>query len=80
MVDDLLDVTQTTEQLGKTAGKDVEQGKLTYPALLGIEATRQEVNKLQKQAQGALDRLGDDQTERIDVLRGLCDYMATRSN
>ena len=37
VVDDLLDVTQTTQHLGKTAGKDAEQDKLTYVALLGLD-------------------------------------------
>ena len=36
VIDDLLDVTSTTEELGKTANKDAEQGKLTYPGLLGV--------------------------------------------
>ena len=49
VVDDLLDVTQTTEQLGKTAGKDEKQNKLTYPAVLGIEGTRAEAQRLAPQ-------------------------------
>ena len=39
IVDDVLDVTQTSEQLGKTAGKDTASEKATYPALFGIEAS-----------------------------------------
>lgn len=46
IVDDLLDLEATSEELGKTAGKDVEQGKLTYPALLGVEAARTEAQRL----------------------------------
>ena len=40
IADDLLDVTASSEELGKTAGKDTEQGKLTYPALIGLEKSR----------------------------------------
>ena len=46
IVDDLLDLESTTEELGKTAGKDVAQGKLTYPALMGVEAARAEAGRL----------------------------------
>lgn len=37
VVDDILDITQTTEQLGKTAGKDLASAKTTYPSILGLE-------------------------------------------
>jgi geranylgeranyl diphosphate synthase type II len=76
VVDDLLDVTQTTKNLGKTANKDVDQGKLTYPSVLGIEGTRLEVKRLQAQAHGALEALGG----RADRLRELCDFMAVRES
>ncbi|HEX9983645.1 MAG TPA: farnesyl diphosphate synthase [Thermoanaerobaculia bacterium] len=46
IVDDLLDIEESSATLGKTAGKDVAQGKLTYPALLGVEAARSEVDRL----------------------------------
>ncbi len=75
VVDDLLDVTQTTAQLGKTAGKDQQQNKLTYPALIGLEATRAEVQRLNREAQAALDPLGP----AAQPLRDLCAYMAVRS-
>lgn len=75
VVDDLLDITQTTEQLGKTAGKDLVQGKLTYPSLIGIEATKQQIVALQQQAHDALNRLHAPN----NALRDLCDFMATRS-
>lgn len=82
VVDDLLDVTQTTQQLGKTAGKDVAQGKLTYPALLGLEGTRAEIQRLQKLAHDALHKLTDikGHPPTLSELHGLCDYMARRSN
>ena len=46
IVDDLLDIEASSEDLGKTAGKDVAQGKLTYPALLGVDAARAEAGRL----------------------------------
>ncbi|HVR44982.1 MAG TPA: farnesyl diphosphate synthase [Thermoanaerobaculia bacterium] len=46
IVDDLLDVEQTSEALGKTAGKDAAQGKLTYPSLVGAEEARQRADAL----------------------------------
>ncbi|MEX2670543.1 MAG: polyprenyl synthetase family protein [Phycisphaeraceae bacterium] len=75
VVDDLLDVTQTTEQLGKTAGKDANQEKTTYPGVLGIEATRDEVSRLQQEATESLKPLG----EAAIPLRQLCDYLAVRT-
>jgi len=83
VVDDLLDVTQSTEHLGKTAGKDVLQDKLTYPGLLGIDATRRTIDELRDQAHGAMDNLdgtGGISAEHVAMLRQLCDYMAERSN
>ncbi len=74
VVDDLLDVTQTHEALGKASNKDAEQGKLTYPGLLGIDASRAEVLRLQTEAHEALADLGD----AAQPLRDLCDYMAVR--
>lgn len=74
VVDDLLDVTQTTQNLGKTANKDAEQGKLTYPGLLGVERSREEVQRLRGAAHDALTPLGG----RAEPLHELCDYMAVR--
>jgi geranylgeranyl diphosphate synthase type II len=75
VVDDLLDVTQTTEHLGKTAGKDVAQEKLTYPALLGMDGSRQTIQKLRQAAHDALKPLGN----QANDLAELCDYMAQRT-
>ena len=75
IVDDLLDVTQTTEQLGKTAGKDVQQDKLTYPAVHGLETSRREVERLQAEAHAALANLGP----AAGYLTRLCDYLAVRT-
>ncbi|MEM9345154.1 MAG: polyprenyl synthetase family protein [Planctomycetota bacterium] len=75
-VDDLLDVTQTTEKMGKATGKDADQGKLTYPGLLGVDATRQEIVKLRKEA---IDALGDFD-EKAEPLRKLAWRLANRES
>lgn len=75
IVDDLLDVTQTTEHLGKKSGKDQDAGKLTYPGVFGIERSRAEVRRLHDRAQEALRPLGP----AAAPLRDLCAYMAVRS-
>lgn len=51
IVDDLLDIEESSATLGKTAGKDVAQGKLTWPALLGVESARAEVGRLLGEAE-----------------------------
>ncbi len=75
VVDDLLDVTQTTEHLGKTAGKDVVQQKLTYPALLGIEGTRKKIRQLHETALESIAALDG----RAEPLRELCNFLAVRT-
>jgi geranylgeranyl diphosphate synthase type II len=50
IVDDLLDIEESSATLGKTAGKDIAQGKLTWPALLGADAARAEVDRLLAEA------------------------------
>ncbi len=75
IVDDLLDVTQTTEHLGKAAGKDRDAGKLTWPLVHGTEASRREVARLRKEAHDALSALG----AAAGPLVELCDFMAVRT-
>jgi geranylgeranyl diphosphate synthase, type II len=58
IVDDILDVTQTSEQLGKTAGKDVASEKATYPALFGLEQSRKKARALLEDAHKAVQNLG----------------------
>jgi geranylgeranyl diphosphate synthase type II len=54
VIDDILDVTQTSEQLGKTAGKDVAEQKATYPAIVGLEKSRKIAAQLTAKAFAAL--------------------------
>jgi geranylgeranyl diphosphate synthase type II len=58
VIDDILDVTQTTETLGKTAGKDAAVAKATYPALIGLEESRAEAARLTEEALEALTVFG----------------------
>lgn len=58
ILDDILDVTATSEQLGKSAGKDLKASKATYPAVIGLEASRKEAVKQTRVALRALDPLG----------------------
>lgn len=58
IVDDILDMTGTTEQLGKTAGKDQVQQKATYPAIHGLAASRARAEALMGEALGALQPFG----------------------
>jgi geranylgeranyl diphosphate synthase type II len=58
VIDDILDVTQSTEVLGKTAGKDQAVEKSTYPAIIGLEASRKEAVRLTAIAMDALNPLG----------------------
>jgi geranylgeranyl diphosphate synthase type II len=75
VVDDILDVTQSTTQLGKTAGKDTLQGKLTYPAVLGLEETKREVQRLHLESVNALRVFGP----AGDSLRELAAFVCTRT-
>jgi len=58
VVDDILDVTQVSSTLGKTAGKDLDNNKPTYVTVLGLEAARRHANELRDKAQAALARSG----------------------
>lgn len=76
IVDDLLNVTGTTEQLGKTAGSDATRGKATYPAFFGIDATRQKARAAVEEALEALTLFD----EKADPLRAIAQYIQTRSH
>ena len=74
VIDDILDVTQTSEKLGKSAGKDIAAKKATYPAVIGLEKSRAEARRLTSKAHLALESLG----ERAATLRALADYLLRR--
>ena len=67
VADDILDVCASCEHLGKTAGKDTKRGKATYPAVLGLEESRQLAAKLADEAVAALEPFG----KKADNLRKL---------
>ncbi len=74
VIDDILDVTQTTEKLGKTAGKDVQATKATYPAIFGLEQSRREAHRLTAAAMKALASFGS----RGLALRQIAHYLLER--
>jgi geranylgeranyl pyrophosphate synthase len=76
ITDDLLDVTQPTETLGKTAGKDHAASKATYPAFLGIEGTRAKIESVRREALDALKHLHRDTL----LLAALVDMIAARTS
>jgi geranylgeranyl diphosphate synthase, type II len=74
ITDDVLDVTQTSEQLGKTAGKDTASEKATYPALFGIDASVQKADALVQEAFSELESFG----ERAEPLKELAKFLVER--
>ncbi len=74
IADDILDVTQTSEQLGKTAGKDVAAEKVTYPALFGLDKASAMATDLIDSACAALDPFG----ERASTLKEVARYLVER--
>ena len=74
VIDDILDVTQTTEKLGKTAGKDVAATKATYPAIFGLDRSRREAHRLTATAHASLKPFG----KNAATLRALADYLLAR--
>ena len=67
VIDDILDVTQSTEQLGKTAGKDAAVEKATFPAIVGLEASKKEAQRLTDKALAALKPFAR-QARRLDEI------------
>lgn len=76
IADDLLDAEGTTQETGKTAGKDAAAGKATMVAILGPERARAHAEMLARQAAGHLDSFGD----KASLLRALATYVVTRRN
>ncbi len=75
IVDDILDVTETSANLGKTAGKDQQVRKATYPALYGLDASKRKAGELVQKAIGAIDGFG----EPAEPLRALARFIVDRS-
>jgi geranylgeranyl diphosphate synthase, type II len=74
VIDDILDVTQTSEKLGKSAGKDIAAHKATYPSVIGLEKSRTEAQRLTRKAHGALSPFGP----RAERLHALANYLLRR--
>jgi len=75
IVDDVLDVEQSSEALGKTAGKDAQQKKITFPAVYGLEQSREMAEQERLAAHQALEPLG----ESADRLKQLADLVVQRT-
>jgi geranylgeranyl diphosphate synthase type II len=74
IIDDILDITATDEQLGKTAGKDLEAQKATYPSLWGLEKSQAKAQELVKKAIAQLSNYG----VKAEPLRAIANYIVTR--
>ena len=74
IIDDILDVTASSEVLGKTAGKDLLADKTTYPKLLGLDASREKALQLVRESKAALEPWRD----KAAPLLALADYVASR--
>lgn len=75
IIDDILDVTQTSEILGKSAGKDAAAKKATYPAVIGLKKSRAEAKRLTRQAHNALSVFSSSDAE---PLHALANYLLER--
>jgi geranylgeranyl diphosphate synthase type II len=74
IIDDILDITATDEQLGKTAGKDLQAQKATYPSLWGLEKSRLKAQELVDNAIAQLSTYGI----KAEPLRAIANYIVTR--
>ena len=74
VIDDILDVTQTSEKLGKSAGKDIAAKKATYPAVIGLDQSRLEARRLTRQAHKSLSTFG----AKAEALHALSNYLLER--
>jgi geranylgeranyl diphosphate synthase, type II len=74
VIDDILDVTQTSETLGKSAGKDVTAEKATYPSTVGLERSREIARRLTREAHAALKPIG----QKAETLHSIADHLLVR--
>ena len=76
ITDDILDVTGTIEELGKTPGSDIRQDKSTYVSLLGLDEARNEAHAVAQKAHAALATIEDD----THILSAIIDYLMDRTH
>jgi geranylgeranyl diphosphate synthase, type II len=76
IVDDILDITATQEELGKTAGKDLQAQKATYPSLWGIEESKRQAKKLVQEAKAELSPFG----KKALPLMAIADFITARTH
>ena len=76
VVDDILDVTRTSEELGKDAGSDIANDKTTYVTMLGLQGAQQEAQKLHREAKELLTTLPYD----TSILNAVCEYVIARTS
>ena len=76
VIDDILDVTQSSEKLGKTAGKDTKAQKATYPSIVGLEESRRIARRLTARAFAALRPFRG----RAQALEALADFLLHREH
>ena len=76
ITDDILDVTGTIEELGKTPGSDIRQDKSTYVSLLGLDEARNEAHAVAQKAHAALATIEDD----THILSAIIDYLLDRTH
>jgi geranylgeranyl diphosphate synthase type II len=74
VIDDILDVTQSSAVLGKSAGKDLASEKATYPSVVGMDASRKVARRLTQEAHQALKPFG----RKAEILHGIADYLLDR--
>ncbi|KAG2246805.1 hypothetical protein Bca4012_090228 [Brassica carinata] len=77
VVDDVLDVTKSSDELGKTAGKDLIASKLTYPKVMGVEKSREYADELNREAREHLHAFD---SAKVAPLLSLADYIVNRQN
>ncbi|MDR0305056.1 MAG: polyprenyl synthetase family protein [Chitinispirillales bacterium] len=76
VIDDILDITSTTQELGKEVGSDVENEKATYPSIIGLEKSKEYAKELTAKAKKSIAFLG----EKADMLNKIADYLESRIN
>lgn len=76
VVDDILDITATSEQMGKTVGKDINAKKATYPSMVGLEKSKEYAKELTAKAKKSVEIFGDNAKMLVEI----ADYLESRIN